>query len=213
MKYHSICLLSSFILISCGSQSQPTFQSEIIDVYSTPAAQPWMSDLFACANDLSVGLNVTSDSPDIYLRIGEPENLISPAYKFDEEELLLVTHRESPVQNLTIDDAQTLFAGQDDPDVELWVYSSDADLQIAFDQLVMKGRAVSSFAFVAPNPQVMSDTLNIHSNAVGILPRHWKAGMVREVYSAGTIPVLAITQDNPNETVSQLVECLQKSRR
>ena len=210
MKYFTIFLLSYFIVIACSPQAQPTLQSELINVYSTSAAQPWMNDLFTCVNGLSVGLNVKADSPDIYLRVGEPENLLSPAYQIGEEELLIVSHRESPIQNLTISDAQTLFAGQGDPSVELWVYLSDADLQIAFDQLVMKGRAVSSFASVAPNPQGMSDVMNNQINAVGILPRHWKAGTVREVYSAGKIPVLAITKNEPNETVNQLIGCLQK---
>lgn len=210
MKYFFIFFLSSFLLASCSPQLQPTFQPDIIDVYSTSAAQPWMNDLFVCANDLAVGLNVTGDSPDIYLRVGEPENLLSPAYQIGEEELLIVTHRESPLRNLTLMGVQDLFAGQGDLPVELWVYSSDADLHIAFDQLVMKGRAVSSFASVAPNPQVMSDTLNNQINSIGILPRHWKAGTVREVYSAGAIPVLAITKNEPNETVGQLIGCLQK---
>jgi len=210
MKYFFIFIISSFVLASCSPQLQPTFQPDIIDVYSTSAAQPWMSDLFTCANDLAVGLNVTGDSPDIYLQVGELENLLSHAYQIDQEELLIVTHRESPLRNLTLSDVQDLFAGQGDLSVELWIYSSDADLEIAFDQLVMKGRAVSSFASVASSPQEMSDILNNQSKAVGILPRHWKAGTVREVYSAGIIPVLAITKNEPNETVNQLIGCLQK---
>jgi len=210
MKYFFIFIISSFVLASCSPQLQPTFQPDIIDVYSTSAAQPWMSDLFTCANDLAVGLNVTGDSPDIYLQVGELENLLSHAYQIDQEELLIVTHRESPLRNLTLSDVQDLFAGQGDLSVELWIYSSDADLEIAFDQLVMKGRAVSSFVSVASGPQEMSDILNNQSKAVGILPRHWKAGTVREVYSAGIIPVLAITKNEPNETVNQLIGCLQK---
>ena len=210
MKHPLIFLLFFFIVSSCSSSPQPTFQPEVVNVYSTSSAQPWMNDLFTCANDLAVGLNVTAEAPDIYLRIGEPENLISPAYQIDEEELLIVTNRESPIQNLTLGDAQTLFASQSDSSVELWVYASDVDLQLVFDQIVMKGRAVSSFASVAPNPQVMSDTLNHQTNAIGILPKHWKAGTVREVYSAGTIPVLAITKNEPNRIVDQLIDCLQK---
>jgi len=63
---------------------------------------------------------------------------------------------------------------------------------------------------VAVSPQQMSDVLNAESNAVGILPRHWKAGDVREVYSVAKIPVLAITQSEPQGAVNQLIGCLQK---
>jgi len=48
----------------------------------------------------------------IYIRIGEPDVLMTPAYQIDTEEILIVTHRESPVQNLTIEEARMLFAGR-----------------------------------------------------------------------------------------------------
>ncbi len=203
-------LLSSFILFSCAPATQPPAQTEAIPVYATPAAQPWMSDLFACANDLSLTLNVTAESPEIYLRLGEPETLFVPAYQIDEEELLIVTHRESPVQNLSLEEAQALFAGQGDASVQVWGYASEADVQILFDQLVMKERSVTSFARMAADPQEMSDALNSESNSVGILPKHWMAGNIREVYSAGIVPVLAITREEPLGKVAELVSCLQK---
>jgi hypothetical protein len=56
----------------------------------------------------------------------------------------------------------------------------------------------------------MSDTLVNQPNTVGILPRHWKVGDAREVFSVGTVPVLAITQNEPQGAVQQLIACLQK---
>ena len=67
-----------------------------------------------------------------------------------------------------------------------------------------------SSARVAVNPQQMSDTLVNESNSVGILPRHWKAGDVRDVYSVGVVPVLALTQAEPEGVVKSLLACLQK---
>lgn len=203
-------LLSSFLLFSCSPATQPPSQTEAISVYATSAAQPWMSDLFACANQLSVNLKVSAEAPEITLRLGEPETLLSPAYQIDEEEILIVTNRESPIQNLTLEEAQVLFAGQGDSSVQVWGYASEADLQILFDQLVMKGRSVTSFARMASSPQEMSDVLNSESNSVGILPKHWVAGNVREVYSAGMVPVLALTREEPQGMVTELVSCLQK---
>lgn len=202
-------MLSSFLLFSCTPATQQTSQTQVVTVYATPAAEPWMSDLFACANDLSVVLNVSTGSPGIILRVGEPEMLVSSAYQIDEEEILIVTHPESPVQNLSLEEAQALFAGQGEPSAQVWVYSSGTDMQILFDQLVMKGRSVTSFARLAADPQEMSDVLNSESNAVGILPRHWIMGNVREVYSAGTVPVLAIVKQEPRGVVSELIACLQ----
>jgi hypothetical protein len=111
---------------------------------------------------------------------------------------------------LTLAEAQALFMGFGDPSVQMWVYDPAEDVFGAFDQCVMNGRTVSSSAYMALTPQQMSDVLNSESNAVGILPRHWKAGDVREVYSVATVPVLAITQNEPDGSVNQIIGCLQE---
>jgi hypothetical protein len=210
VKKLSLFLLSSFLLFSCAPETRISSQSEIVNVYATSAAGPWLTELYTCADGQSVVLNVTPDNPQIYLQIGVPANLVSPSYQIDEEEILIVTHRESPVQNLTLAEAQALFAGAGDPSVQVWVYAPAEDVQISFDQLVMNERGVSSSARVAANPQEMSDTVNAEENTVGILPRHWKAGGLREVYSAGTVPVLAIQAGEETETIRNLLDCLSK---
>lgn len=208
MKHILILLLSSFVLSSCTPATQ-TSQTEVVSVYATSAAQPWLAELYACAENSSAVLQVNADEPDIYLRVGQPEELVLPAYQIDEEEILIVTNRESPVQNLSLEETQALFA-LGDPSVQVWVFSSGQDVQIAFDQLVMNGRSVTSFARVAVSAQNMSDLLNSESNAVGILPKHWVMGNVRDVYSVGTVPVLAIVTKEPQGTVLDLLSCLQK---
>ena len=205
----SITILTLFVS-SCRTET-PRTTPQVVTVYSTSAATPWLSDLYSCAESLAVVERVADpSSADLSLRVGEPEYLSPFAYQIDEEEILVVTNRQSPVQNLTLDEAQALFAGMGDPSVQVWVYASDEDVFGAFDQFVMKGRSVSSSAMVAVTSQQMSDVLNSESNAVGILPRHWKAGDVREVYSVVKIPVLVLAQNEPQGVVNQLIGCLQK---
>ncbi|MBL8077572.1 MAG: hypothetical protein JNM55_06400 [Anaerolineales bacterium] len=210
VKKSLLFLLLSFLLFSCASGAPTSPASTVVTVRATAAAQPWLTELFSCANERSVILNVTSISPEVDLRVGEPEVLTDPAFQIDEEELLIVTNRQSPVQNLTLEEAQALFAGKGDPSTQVWAYASDTDVQMLFGQLVMNGRSVSSLTRLAAGPQEMSDLLNSESNAVGILPRHWKAGDVREVYSAGKVPVLAIVRGEATETIRSLMTCLSK---
>lgn len=198
-----------FVLSACTPQAQVT-PIQVVTVYATSAAEPWLSGLFTCADSLSVVLNVTAGSPDISLRVGEPETIISPIYQIDEEEILIVTNHESSVQNLNLAEAQELFA-QGNPSAQVWVFTSEADVQVVFDQLVMKGRSITSSAKLATSPQQMSDLLNAEKDSVGVLPRHWKAGSVREVFSAGTVPVLAITKSEPQGVVGELIACLQNN--
>ena len=205
-----LLIIISLLLSSCTTKT-PQTPPQVVTVYSTSAATPWMEDVYSCAESIAV-INRVDDptSADISLRVGEPEFLVLPTYQIDEEDILIVTHRESPVQNLTLEESQNLFAGFGNPSVQVWVYASDEDVFEVFDQFVMKGRSVSSSARVAVTPQQMSDILNTEANAVGILPRHWKAGGVRDVFSVATVPVLAITRSEPEGAVNQLIGCLQK---
>jgi hypothetical protein len=206
-------LLSSFLLFSCSTGTPPPSTPQLVSVYASSAAQPWLSELYGCAagqNNIVLSRVDDPNSAGIVLRIGEPEFLSSFAYQIDNEEILIVTQRQSPIQNLTLDDARTLFMGLGDPAVQVWVYASGEDVQTVFDQLVMEGRSVTPSANVAVNPQQMSDTLVNESNTVGILPKHWKTGDSRIVFSAGTAPVLALTKSEPQGMVKELIACLQK---
>ena len=202
--------LLSALLFSC-SPATPSATPQLITVYSTSAAQLWLPKLYECAGTASAISRVDDPSAaDVTLRVGEPVVLHSLAFQIDTEEILIVTHRQSPVQNLTLEGVRELFGGHGDPSMQVWVYAPGEDVQELFDQLVMAGRSVDPSARLAVNPQQMSDTLVNESNAIGVLPRHWKVGDVREVYSVATVPVLAITASKPQGLIQELLVCLQK---
>ncbi len=203
-------LLSSFLLFSCSTKT-PQASLQPVTVYSTFAAEPWLTDLYACADPVASLIRVDDpSSADIALQIGEPDFLSSFAYQIGEEEILIAVNRQSSIQNLTIDEARALFMGLGDPSVQVWVYASDADVQKMFDPFVMEGRSVSSSALVAVSPAKMSDALANDLNAVGILPRHALADGLREVFPVATVPVLALTKSEPQGVVNELLACLQK---
>ncbi len=205
-------MLLSFLWLLAGCTSAaPPATPQLVTVYSTSAAQPWLAPLYACAGSLVALSRVDdADSAEIALRLGEPRFLDSPAYQIGQEEILIATNRQSSVQNLTLEQARALFAGQGDPSVQVWVYSSGEDVQQVFDQTVMAGRSATPDAKLAATPQQMSDALVKESNAVGILPQHWKADDVRGVFTAATVPVLAITKSEPQGVIQELMACLQK---
>jgi hypothetical protein len=207
---HCFLILCSIFASSCSTSTPPP-TPQVVSVFSSSASEPWLSELYDCAaKQTNVVLSRVDDSSSagIVLQIGEP-TVTSFAYQVDTEEILVVTQRQSPVQNLTLDEARALFMGLGDPSVQVWVYASDADVQQVFDQLVMKGGSVTSSAMMAVSPQQMSDTLVNQPNTVGILPKHWKAGDARVVFSAGTVPVLALTKSEPQGMVKNLIGCLQ----
>ena len=203
-------LIATFTLLSC-SPTPTQVTPQLVSAYSTSAAEPWLSALYDCAGTATVISRVDdSVSADIVLRVGEPQILVDSAYQIDSEDILIVTHRQSPVQNLTLESARELFAGQGDPSVQVWVYGPEEDVQEVFDQVVMTGLSITSSARLAATSQQMSDTLVNEPNTVGILPRHWKAGDDREVFKVATVPVLALTKPEPQGLIKELISCLQK---
>ncbi len=206
-----LLLLGLLLLLTsaCAAQT-PQPPPPIVSVYSTPAATPWLTRLYACA-DSGILLSRVDDpaAAEIVLRLGEPQTPAPFAYRIDEEEILIAVHPQSPLQQLTLEQAQALFAGLGEASLQAWVFASEEDVAGVFDQVVMQGRSVSSSARVAVSPQQMSDVLNAESNAVGILPRQWVTGGVREVLSVAKVPVLVITQSEPQGAVQQLIGCLQ----
>lgn len=210
LRTGSLFLLILFVS-SCSTGTLPPPTPELVSVYATYAAEPWLSALYDCAGT-SLILSRVDDpaAAAIALRVGEPRVVSSFVYQIGTEEILIVTHRQSPIQNLTMQEAGILFAGQGDPSVQVLVYASDADVQTVFDQFVMAGRVVTSQARLVATPQQMSDLLVNETNRVGILPRHWKAGDVREVLSVGMVPVLALTPTEPQGAVKDLIACMQK---
>jgi hypothetical protein len=211
LRWLSLVPLLSLALTSCGPAAT-TGTPEVIDVYATSAVQPWLPDLYACAAQRSAVPRLV-DSPSqaqVRLRIGQPEGLNSPSYQIDSEDILVVTNRESPVQNLSADEARALFSGAEGTAVDVWVFAPAEDVQQVFEQAVMEGLPITSLASLAASPQQMSDVVNSQKSAVGILPRHWKAGTVREVFSIPDVPVLAIVDRQPAGVIRDVLECLQK---
>jgi hypothetical protein len=203
--YKGIVLLV-VLLSSCTPTSQPA--QVIVNAYATSAATPWLTDLYACAANSNTVVNISAEAPDILLRVGEPESLAFPAYQIGVEEILIVTGSESPLAELSMEEAQTLFA-QGSPSVQVWVYPSGMDIQSTFNQLVMKGRSVTSGARVAVDPQKMSESLQSTSFAIGILSRGLLVDNLREIASAGNVPVFALVKEEPQGAILELVSCLQ----
>ena len=203
------------LLISACATSTPQPTPEVVSVYSSSFTQPWLADVYDCAAESSVVIRL-SDSPsdaDIRLQIGEPEFLSGFAYQIDEEEIWVVTHRESPILNMGRKEVQALFSGLGDPSIQIWVYASDTDVQVIFDDYVMEGRNVTSLARLAMTPQQMADVLDSERQAIGILPDTWTlkmSGGSHGIYQVATVPVLALTDVEPQGVVKELLSCMQK---
>jgi hypothetical protein len=207
-------LLVLVVLVTACARPQETssvIPPPVVSVYTSPAAEPWLQDVYACAREVSVviRLSASESAADIRLRLGEPKTLSTPAYQIGAEDILIVTNRDSPLEGLTVEEARALFS-QGRENVELWVYASSADVQEVFEREVLFGERIHPLARLALHPQQMLDILSNEKNAIGILPRRWMNETMREVFRLAGVPMLAITPGEPQEAVKELLACLQK---
>jgi phosphate transport system substrate-binding protein len=218
MRYLLFTLAIAF-LTGCSPAATPT-PKPVLEIYTSSSTQPWLAELYQCADQNEVLLSMSNPgTADIYLRLGEPENLTSPSYKIDEEEILVVTHPQAGVSSLTLTQVQSIFSGQvvnwnevggSDEPIDVWVYADGEDVQQVFDQIIMDGLNVASTASLAVSPQRMSDSVGNNPGAIGILPRRWKMGNTHETFVASETPVLAMTRSEPTGVLLPLLSCLQK---
>ncbi len=212
-------LLLVVILMSCSPAATPTPKPNI-SAFASPAAQPWLAELYACADNIDVLISIDyPGSTDISLRLGEPDKLENTSFQIDEVELLVVTHPQIGLSSLSLDQIREVYSGRvrswgemggNDVPIEVWVFADGEDVQQVIDQTLLEGMRVSSSAKVAISAQDMSDSVGLNPGAIGILPRRWKAGNTHEIFSIGNFPVLAITGTKPDGDLERLLACLQK---
>lgn len=216
-----LSLLVSVFLVSsvaaCGP-STPQVTPQLLNLYVTSAAYPWLSEVYTCASS-SIAVNLSDPtSAEISLRLGQPESLTGSAYQIASENILVVVHPGTGVGSLTLEQVRRLFLGQvtnwkdlggNDLPVQVWTFALDEDVQQVFDREVMRGQPVTSLARLAVSAQTMSNSVGTETGSVGILPGHWKAGNVETVYTVASVPVLAITGSEPRGNEQALLGCLQ----
>ncbi|GAB4543303.1 MAG: hypothetical protein Fur002_15080 [Anaerolineales bacterium] len=176
---------------------------QMVSAYASSSAQAWLTQLYACAANESVALRLDAERPDIRLQLGEAENATLPAYQVGEEEIVVAANQASPLKNLSPEEARRLF-GQAESNWQVWILPAGEGAQRAFQNFNFYGAAL-----VADSAQQMALNLSNDPNAAGILPAHWLNDSLRVLYSAGSLPVLALTQPAPAPIVLRLIACLQ----
>jgi hypothetical protein len=200
-----VFLLFFYFLVSCTTPQQNT-QTQVITINYSPFTEFQMDEVFACANNLSIILKVTDQTPEIYFQFGEPDVLLDFAYQINEEEIIVVVNKQNEMQNVSIKEIQNLFGTQM---MQVWVYPSDSEMQNVLNQFVMKGRSVSSFANVVVSPKQAVEKIESESNAIGFIPKSLLNENLKEIYSIGIFPILALTETEPQGAVKSLLGCLQ----
>jgi hypothetical protein len=220
-------------LSACGTPT-PVSTPQVVNVQYTAAAQPWLADLYDCADrvpgtvlsaDQRVASTLDPESADLILRVGAPPKLDMPSFAVGEEEIKVIVNPKNPVAGLTRAQLAALFMGQSrnwkevgggEAPVQVWVFPTGEDLQQIFDGVVLQGAAISSLARQAADPDQMVQAIASDAAAIGILSLHSVTEDVRAVSLPDDlaaqleVPVLAITAGQPQGVRRDLLACMQK---
>ncbi len=198
--------LLPFLLIACA----PWVTSpRLIKVYATPAARPWLSELYTCAAQIGITPQLDPQNPDLILQLGETlPGSTGFSYAIGTEDLVIAVHPQSPLIELTVEQARELFAGRGDPTIQIWAYASTTDIQTAIDLAFMHGLPITSLARLAFTPEHMVQALSSDRYSAGIVPR-WALSSLRELRLIASVPVLALTPSSPQGDLLFLLSCLQ----
>ena len=215
----AIYFLTVILLTACAAPT-PQTTPRLINVYISSGAFPWVSRFYNCASSFAV-INLSDpQSADIILRLGEPDQLTTPAFQISTEDLLVIANPQTGTGSLNLDQVRALFLGQTanwkdlggkDVPVHVWAYSPEEDVQGIFSKVVMNGQPVTSLARLAPSAQDMLKSVQSTPGSIGLLPRHLLSAEVKEIYTLATVPVLAITKSEPQGAIKALIGCLQEN--
>jgi hypothetical protein len=220
-------LASGFLLVvSACTAAGSTTTPATIRIQYTSATQPWLVKLDECAGpgivsaDLRSAAHQEIQSADLVMRLGQPKNLSNPVWQIGTDELLIIVHPNNPVTKLTTDQVRGLFSGQiqnwkdlngSDSPARVWVFPKGEDLQQIFDEIILRGSPTTSLARLANNPTEMVNAISSDTNAIGILTRKWLTEGVLAAFTAESdLPVLAITQAEPEGALATILACMQK---
>jgi len=224
MRPAQLLLIVLIVLLAGCSPAAPTAAPASLTVQYTASAASWLPSLVVCAGSMTIHTEQRlgedlDPGTDLAMRIGQPVDLTSPAYRIGTEDVLVILNPQNPVHQLSAEQVRGLFSGEiqtwkditgSDSPVEIWSYPHGEDVEQVFEQAVLSGSPITSTARLANSPEEMARAVAKDINAVGILTRHWKTGDVLEVYTAVSAPVLVITPSLPKGPSSALLACLQK---
>jgi hypothetical protein len=216
------------IILVSASACTPTIPASAppIRVQYSFASQPWLASLNHCATKNILALELRSAdyqdpaTADLVFRLGQPDNLVTPGYLIGTEDLLVIVNPQNPIGKLTADQVYGLFTGQidtwksiggSDSPVKVWIYSPGEDIQQVFTNYVLGGSPVTSLAHLATSPVEMSQAVALDIDAIGYITRSWMTDNAAEAFLISSdLPILAITQSEPQGALSQILSCLQK---
>ena len=174
--------------------------------------------LAACANKIpGSGLLVFEaavpelpDSPgELTLWFGEPPDGNLQAALLGYDEIVVIASAGGDWDALTEAEFRELYSSGAAPNTAaVWVPQPGQAARQTLDAW-LGGAGYPPEAFLAPNAPAAVDAVTADPSAVAVIPSAWITDELKEIYSLGELPVLALTDQVPAGMMRELIGCLQ----
>jgi hypothetical protein len=206
-----------------------------LQVSITPALQRYGPTLKQCAQTQpNIALfiqeipaaSIDSVKSDLQLRLGLPNQGVDYAFQVGEKNLQIIVNAKKAVHSVSSDQIRALFNGKiadwegvlaDRGAVHPWVYPESNELEQIFERFVMEGGYISPTASIATDPNSMLQAVAKDEGAIGFLPSSWLTdtvhalGLDHNLAKQLNIPILALTQSQPQGSLGIFIACLQEN--
>lgn len=223
------------LLAGCQGQVSTTPQPIVpLEVQITPALDWLRPSMAACAvenPDLSLTVDSTNladqtlETAGVLLRWTDADADQGKTFKLGEDRLAVIVHPDNPLEEIEISQLAAVYSGaildwsglQEGTSgaIQPWVYPSGDDAQSLFDNNVLPFDELIGTARIAPDPQTMLEAVGDDPLAIGMIPSRWLDPSVRAIKITGdseqdwTLPILAVTADDPAGSVRDWLLCVQ----
>lgn len=196
-----------------------------------PSLSPVRTALTACARKLPGLALLVEIRPlafidlsevDLALWLGEKPDFAGFAAPLAQEQIVLIVNSRNPLKDIDISTLKKILSGETnswqqfgvpgEDEITLWVYPQENEIQNAIEGKLGGSLRISPSAFIAADPEVLLKKVASDRSAIGFLPAAWLNTNVKAVEIQGInikLPVLALSEEEPQGMARQLLACLQ----
>jgi len=174
----------------------------------------------------------------MYLSFGAPQATYNHAFLITDEPIELVVNLKNPIVKITNNMLADIFSGKfstwsqvqesceecfaglitlSNDFIEGWIFPTSSAISEIVAEKYMEDRPFSTFLKITSSSKIIRQEISSNSSAIGFMPESWIDSSIKrmEIESANAedigLPIIALFQEEPDETYRQIILCVQKS--
>ena len=150
-----------------------------------------------------------------------------PVFQLGSDSLIVIVHPDNPIQSVKADQLGNIGSGkwttwnQVDGklsgEVAWWVLPPEDETRLLLENALEADMQANPFAWLAPDPAATVQSVADDPLAIGAVPSRWVDATVKSIaiedisQDALTLPILAVTRQQPDSELTAFLGCLQKT--